>query len=92
MKKALIILESDVLTKPLYFGKSGDLTLIYYFLQHFEVYITSVDKVLAGNLKVAQIPHAQYQQTYQKCLKHECVNILNSLSPASGAEHLQNSV
>ena len=34
MKTVLIIVEAEVLEKPLYFGKSGDFAIIDYFLRH----------------------------------------------------------
>lgn len=92
MKTAVIIVEQDVLEKPLYFGKSGDLAIIDFFLRKdWQVVLINAHDMQKKNFLPTHgflVQYKDYTETFYQSMINECHNIVQGKTPATNAEGL----
>lgn len=90
MKTALIIVEEEILEKPIYFGKSGDLSIIDYFLRNnFSVYLINANdlqKNIIDENKIFLVENNVPPELYYNIMQLECENIINRKTPSTSGE------
>jgi hypothetical protein len=93
MKTVLIIVEAEVLEKPLYFGKSGDFAIIDYFLRNnwnvFLLNANNLQKEIIKEIEVSEVQNEDYSTTFYESITLECCNIRNGKTPSTGADGLK---
>ncbi len=89
-KTVIIIVEGEILEKPLYFGKSGDLAIIDYFLRKsWRTVVMNANALQGEGISTAfEVKNNDYTENFYACTLNECWNIINEKTPATNSSGL----
>jgi len=93
MTMVLIIVEAEVLNKPVYFGKSGDAAIIDYFLRNnWQVCLLDVENmqgIISSATEIFEVQSGDYSTYFYQSMALECTNILQGKTPATNGDKLK---